>query len=182
MMMISVAILIGLTGALSPATAMTWEATPVPASAEGSAQAQEMRAINRSLQEIVSLLKDQARRQQTDLLMKRMETYHRALAAQEQELRRATSDRNSLTQELRGITARIEQISAESDIEKPGESRLPKEAMAQFRAEMDLQERLLKERLAVADQAILDLENDVARRRKEIAVWEEMVDTQLGLR
>ncbi|MBI3447667.1 MAG: hypothetical protein HY049_01915 [Acidobacteria bacterium] len=144
--------------------------------------AQGIRDLNRSIQEIASLLREQLKKQQTDLLMKRVDIKERALSARETELRGATAERNGLGDALKGIQARSEQLGEEIGREERPGARKPDSESSRERAGLDLQEKLFKDKLAAAEQRVSELENDVARYRDEIRTWEELVDSQLGLR
>jgi hypothetical protein len=144
--------------------------------------AKEIRDLNRSIQDIASLLREQLKKQQADVLMKRMEISGRALSELEQELRGAVAERNSLSDGLKEVQARMDQLKDEATLGSPAGSRPPDPGLIHEGAELALRERLVKERLAAAEQRVSELENDVAKRRDEIKGWEELVDTQLGLR
>lgn len=176
--------MIGLVGAVSVATlSVAFVAFPEQPQVERTPDlAQGVLDLNRSVQEIAALLREQLKKQQADVLMKRMEISGRALSTQEQELRSAVAARSTITDALREIQARIEQLKDVVGREAPGGVRRPENELSREGSELDLREKLLKDRLAAAEQRVIELENDVAKRRDEIKLWEELVDAQLGLR
>ena len=176
--------MIGLVAAVSVATlSVALLASPEQPQAERTLDlAQGVRDLNRTMQEIASLLREQLKKQQADVLMKRMEISGRALSTQEQELRGVVAERGTITDGLKEIQARIEQLKDDDGREAPPGVRRPENGLARERFELELREKLLKDRLAASDQRVIELENDVARRRDEIKAWEELIDAQLGLR
>ena len=166
-------------GVLAPGgTALSQQAPPDPA----PDLATSLMELNHSMKEIASLLQQQLDNQKADLLMKRMDISARALATQEQLLRAAVSERDSLSDQMTELRARADQMRAELDKETPVGSHSRKEELDRLESELELRQGLIKERLATADQKVMQLENDVSRFRDEIRAWQELVDARLGLR
>jgi chromosome segregation ATPase len=158
-------------------------ATPEPPREQQAPDlAQGVSELNRSMKEIAALLRQQLEKQQTDLLMKRLEISERALSAREQDLRSAESEKSGVSEGLKEIQARLDQLDDESDEASAGGLRRENPDVLRMRTELELQQKLLKDRLSAVDQRALDLENDVADLREEIRGWKELVDRALGVR
>jgi len=154
---------------------------PAPPKAEPDL-ATTLTELNRSVKEIASLLRQHLEKQDADLLMKRMEISARHLAQQEQVLRSAVAERDSLTDAMRELQVRADQMRAEMDEAPAVGAQNRNEEMERLKSEFELRQGLLKEKLAVADRKVMEMENDVAQFRDEIRAWQELVDARLGLR
>ena len=79
------------------------------------------------------------------------------------------------------IQARSDQLKEEFSTDDQVGARKPGNGLAHEEAEMALQERLLKDKLAAVDLRAMELEK-VAKRCGKLTTWEDLVDTQLGIR
>ncbi len=94
----------------------------------------------------------------------------------EQNLRSAQATRSSAHGEKMEIEARLAQVAEDLD---RGALDMPLEEIERFTQELDLQLRLLKEKLKNADREILELENEVMKQRASIRNWQDYIDEEL---
>jgi chromosome segregation ATPase len=176
--LISILILF-LAGAL-PAAAATAQG---PAVTPDGALLAEVSSLNRSMEEIVGLLEEFLKRQQADLLMKRIQISTRGLTELERRLDGAKDERRHIEDEIQMVRQAVERLEEEARAEEdqPGleegsEDRREQESM------MGGHLKLLEERLQTAEIRVLELEDDLGDRLDNLAAWEELVDKALGLR
>jgi chromosome segregation ATPase len=154
-----------------------------PAASPVAPLEEQVAEVNRTLKELVVLLREQMQAQRADTLMRRLDLKVRALAPLETELAGARSECRTLQDQIVQIQTRQEQV--ESELDEIGRSPAPgrpEEQLKVQKAENEMILKLLGEKLAAAEQHVLEVENDLAGRRSEIKALEEQVDAQLGLR
>jgi chromosome segregation ATPase len=169
-------------------TAPTATAGPEPAPQETTAQTpsadamvtalrQELAGMRRSLDEISLLLAATLDQHQVAVLMTRIELKQRRMSPLEEHLQRTRDERDGMQQNRAQMIDMEETIRAEVG-ESEEEQQQMRLDLAHFQREMDR----MDDRIAVLDQRIIELEDDLSRNQDDIAVLEEMVDERLDLR
>ena len=148
---------------------------------EPGALLQEVSELNRSMKEIASLLRETLEHQQMNMLMKRLELKTRSLAPMEEELRRARSDHEGVSNNLKELQMHMQFV--EEKIEEEELTAVdPSESTWQMQQrQVDLQIEVLQERLKGVEEKMYEMENDLISRRNEILDWEDYLDEHLGL-
>ncbi|HSL83327.1 MAG TPA: hypothetical protein VLF66_11170 [Thermoanaerobaculia bacterium] len=169
------ALLLILLALTAPAFSARAQEPPSEVPAEPAAVAAELRRLNGTLARIVELLEDQLEGQRLDLRLKRLEAAARRVDALDGELARAKSGRTSLADERFHMQSRMESMVTEVDRADP-------EALPAYEAMTQQAERFLahlETRIAEHDARILDLENELARRRADLQALEDRLDREL---
>ena len=164
-------------GVCSGATAQPEPATPVAATTVST----EMANLNRSVQELVVVLREYLGRQQTDLLFKRIELALRKTGPLQQERRDFRAHRAADEEELGRLQAMVAalQTTEPQDTTKP-EKENREEAAQTAMAEANI--KRLKRRIAEADQHLAELDSELLQEERNIQRWEALIDQQLGQR
>jgi hypothetical protein len=136
--------------------------------------------LDRTVQQIVQLLRQQIQLQQTNQLMQRVELQRRALRPLEDELRRMRAERRNLERNRREAMAQVEFFEEEMEREiETGRADEGDQRILRRRLQLDLE--MLAEQLQDLDQRILDAEVDLQRMEGQILDWEEVLDEKLQL-
>jgi chromosome segregation ATPase len=159
-----------------PAPQETTAQTP-SADAMVTALRQELAGMRRSLDEISLLLAATLDQHQVAVLMTRIELKQRRMSPLEEHLQRTRDERDGMQQNRAQMIDMEETIRAEVG-ESEEEQQQMRLDLAHFQREMDR----MDDRIAVLDQRIIELEDDLSRNQDDIAVLEEMVDERLDLR
>jgi multidrug resistance efflux pump len=137
--------------------------------------------LDRSVKELVALLKEYLGRQQVDFLFKRVELSLQKMGPLNEELRnlRATrvADEGELGQ-LRTALAARQALASQSGV-KSGEEQ-QEEALQGVQREAQI--KLLRSRISQTDQRIAELENELAQEQQNVRRWEAAIDQRLGTR
>ena len=172
---------------LSVALFLNWAAatqaqeTP-PADDQTTFLLEEVAGLNRSLEEIATLLSLLLKQQHVDILIKRIELKERRLSPLQSELRGTQDERTSVQEEIKGLEAFRKETERQLDEQaQTGLDTLDSDERRMLR-EMELRSERLTERLERLDQRAIELENDFAASREEITILDEMLAEQLGLR
>ena len=139
---------------------------------------EEVSGVNRSLQDLVALLREHLGSQEVELIMKRIELKTDQLAPLEDDLRDARSSRASLETEATQMKMILEQVDTRIEDDPAGGT--PEDL--RMKEELELQVKILEDRRWNLEQRILDYEQDLREGRERIKAWEELVDTRLDLR
>lgn len=139
----------------------------------------QLERLNQNIERIAALLERSLQGQQLDLMIQRVEMGANRLAVAEQTLRSAQATRSDLDDEKLEIEARLGQMAEALD---SGTTDMPLEQIEQYTRELDLQLKLLKERLRDADRKIIELENEVMRQRDHMRDWQDYIDEELTSR
>ena len=162
---------------LSMGAAARAQAAPQPSPAASGSLEQEVIQLDRSLQELVSLLREYLARQEVDLLLKRVALGLQKMGPLNQELEslraRKAADDEKLSQ-LRTARAALPvpdiQSGTNPEASEEGEIR---------RMQLDAEIARLKRRVSEADQRIMELENTLAEEQRELRQWEAEIDRRL---
>lgn len=146
---------------------------------EGQALQGELRRMNKNIERIATLLERSVEGQNLELLMQRVEMGSSRLSVAEQNLRGAQTSRASIDDERREIEMRLAQLAGDLD---SGTIDMPLEEIERFTQELDLQLRLLKDKVREADREIIALENEVMRQRSRVREWQDYIDGKLSER
>jgi chromosome segregation ATPase len=159
----------------APPTGLQAQPPPPAALGEPAAVAAEIQRLNTTLARIVTLLERQIEGQRLDLELKRLEVASRRVDALEEDLARARSSRTGLANERFGMESRLETLPAEVDQANPDS--LPMLEVMTRQVESHLER--LDAQIAEADARILELENELTRRRQDIQALEDRLDREL---
>lgn len=154
-------------------------AQPQPPEAEPVAQpstvAAELDRLNSTLERIAGLLERQLQGQRLDLMLQRVDVASRQVGSLEGDLAGLRSRRTSLVDERFGLQSRLEAMAAEVDASDP-------EALPVYEAMTRQAERGLEHlgvRIAETDARILELENELVRRRGDLQALQDRLDREL---
>lgn len=148
---------------------------PQERAAEPASVAAELGRLNATLERIAGLLERQLRGQRLDLMLKRVDGASRQVDALEAELGRLRSGRSNLVDERFRMQSRLEAMATEVEHSDP-------EALPAYEAMSREAERGLKHldtRIAETDLRILEVENELARRRGDLQGLQDRLDREL---
>lgn len=148
--------------------------SPAPAAAQESATRAEsavLDGIDRSLKQIVELLRIQVGNQRAELAVQRLDIARRELVSRERELHNAEAQRDDYARQQQELGARIEAYGSTS-LEESG---MQPEAFEYMRRQIELESEALKQNAWRADQRIIDLRQEIVRVREDLDTWEELV-------
>lgn len=160
------------------------------AAAEGpGTAAEELAKLNRSVQELVAVVRQQLAGQKIELLMRQVEIKRAKVAPIEQALRAARETKENAEEQLRTSKYSLEQMLGNMadgfGSRQSGESPTPEEreemekAVEQLTRQHEFEVKLVRDRLAATEERIQQLENDLAPAKAELEHWEAMVDREL---
>jgi len=167
-------------GVCSAASAQQAPASP-PAATTANTVPAEMANLNRSVQELVVVLREYLGRQQTDLLFKRIELAFRKTGPLQQERRDFRVRRAADEEEL----GRLQAVVAAFQTAEPQDSTKPEKENREEAAQTVMAEaniKRLKKRLAETDQHLAELDSELLQEERNIQRWEALIDQQLGQR
>ena len=164
-------------GTCSGASAQPAPATPAAATTVPT----EMANLNRSIQELVVVLREYLGRGQTDLLFKRIELALQKTGPLQQERRDVRAHRAADEEELGRLQSEVAavQTSEPQDSTKP-EKENRAEAAQIAMAEANI--KRLKRRIAEADQHLAELDSELLQEERNIQRWEALIDQRLDQR
>lgn len=128
-------------------------------------------SVERSLAEMVALLRLHVAQQRTGLAIQRLEISRRELAARERELYDARVDEDGHRQSLAQLENRIEmwESSVEADEIENADRRM-------MERQVEIERNAIDQRIWRAQQRILDLEVELRRLRDDLDRWEAVID------
>jgi len=141
--------------------------------------ARQLEGIRAELHGIAELLATVERHQEVMTLMTRIRLKQQGLASREADLRNAQSELENLEQQLE-MLAGLER--SWSDERTDGLVEAEAESVRQQRELVRQRTESLEGRKKVLDMRVVELENELARARDDVAALEEIVDDRLGLR
>ncbi|HYU35488.1 MAG TPA: hypothetical protein VEW48_25320 [Thermoanaerobaculia bacterium] len=159
-------------------------AQPAPQSSPSSAGTleQEVAKLDRSVQELVALLREYLAHQDVDLLLKRVELGLQKMGPLNQELTslqaRQSADEEQLGQlqsALTALQARELQSEASPDPQVTTDD-------ATRKIQMEAEIKRLKRRIAETEQRISEDENELTEEQRNVQQWESVIDKRLGQR
>ena len=143
---------------------------------------QEVTELNTSMKEIADLLRQAVDRQQTALLLQRLQLKSRGVAPLEEGLRRARSEQEGVATSLAQLEQHLEFLEERRRDQEERQGLVAEDSdLKMEERQMTLELNLLEEKLSMLNQRIFDLENDLLNRQSEIRDWEDYLDDQLGL-
>jgi chromosome segregation ATPase len=140
-----------------------------------------MANLNRSIQELVVVLREYLGRQQTDLLFKRIELALRKTGPLQQERRDIRARRAADEEEL----GRLQAVVAAFQTTEPQDSAKPEKENREEAAQTAMAEaniKRLKRRIAEADQHLAELDSELLQEERNIQRLEALIDQQIGQR
>lgn len=155
-------------------------ATPSSPSPNGSLE-QEVRQLNRSVQELVALLRDYLSHQDVDLLLKRVEIGLQKIAPLDQELKdlrvQKAADEESLNQMRIAMTMfqTLEQDGAGSEASEDT-------AQIAQKVQLEAEVKRLRRRISETEQRIVEVEGKLTQEQRDLQQWETLIDRRLGQR
>jgi len=139
----------------------------------------EVANLDRSVQELVALLREYLGRQQTDLLFKRVELSLQRTSPLEQERREIRAHKAADEEELKRLQAAVAAyLATVSQDAAKAENRA--EAAEIVIAEANI--KRLKSRISQADQRLAELDSILLEEERNIRRWEASIDQRLGQR
>jgi hypothetical protein len=143
---------------------------------------QEVSELNASMKEIADLLRQSVDRQQTALLLQRLQQKSRGMGPLEEALREARSEQENVATNRAPLEQHFVVVAEWRRVAAARQGLLAEDPNLEMQErQMTLERNLLEEKLATLNQRIFDLENDVLNRQSEIRDWEEFLDDRLGL-
>ncbi len=164
-------------GTCSAASAQPAPATPAAVATVPT----EMANLNRSVQELLAVLREFLGRQQTDLLFKRIELALQKTGPLLQERRDVRAHRAADEEEL----GRLQSEVAALKTSEPQDSTKPEKENRAEAAQIAMAEantKRLKSRIAEADQHLAELDSTLLQEERNIQRWEALIDQQVGQR
>lgn len=178
-------VLLGLLALSVPAAfpALGQQPAPRKAPAETSQAtpdvAEELVRLNRTLERIAELMESQAEGQRLDLSLRRLAVESERVAVLERDLRTAEATRTSLEDQRFSVRGRLTMLASEVETmpaDTPpehfrGVERMTEEAqrmLTRFQSQMEAQ-----------DQRILELQNELTRRRADLQALQDRLDREL---
>jgi hypothetical protein len=161
--------------------AVAWaQPAPSPAS-DPAAAARELAELNRSVKEMVTLLRQYLDNQQADLMFKRVELSLRRMGPLQEELSRLRTRRVADEGELNQIRTALSVLGTFEPQEGLGDSGEEPVSTVQ-KAGLDAQLKSVGKRISEADQQILELENRLAQEQRVLQTWETAIEQRLNSR
>ena len=152
-------------------------ASATPAAAPGLQM--EVANLDRSVQELLALLREYLGRQQTDLLFKRVELSLQRTSPLEQERREIRAHKAADEDELKRVQAAVAAyLATVSQDAAKAENRA--EAAEIVIAEANI--KRLKSRISQADQRLAELDSILLEEERNVRRWEASIDQRLGQR
>lgn len=149
------------------------------AEAEGDVQDQLAR-LNRTLERIAGLLERQVEGQRLDLTLKRLELGNRRIQTLESELRSAEEKARSLEDRQYEIQSRLKMFEDELERMEPEQIQDNRGSFTIMVGQAERELDVVEVRLQETRQRILELENEVTRRRDDLRSLQEGLDRELG--
>lgn len=171
----STAVLLTVLALGASAAAVRAQVPPPEAQAEPAAVATELQHLNATLVRIAELLERRLEGQRLDLRLKRLEAASRRVDALEGDLGRARSSRSSLADQRFQMQSRLENLAAEVEQADP-------ETLPNYERMLREAERIMERfetRIAELDARILEIENELGRRRADLQALEDRLDREL---
>ena len=169
---------------------LTLGAPPVGAAQAPGTAAEELARLNRTVEELVAVMRQHLSGQRIELLMRQVEIKRAKVAPIEQALRAARETKENAEDQLRTSKYSLEQMlqsMADGFGARPGgESPTPEEraemekAIDQMTRQHEFEVKLVRDRLAAAEDRIQELENELAPAKAELQHWEGLVDRELA--
>jgi chromosome segregation protein len=172
----SLAVLVLFAGSVSPGFSQA-----ISGDAAASLQ-KELSQLNQSMAQLVALLRQNLETQQTEVLLKRVELSRLDLTPLENELRSLRASRDGLQEERDRVQARLDEVEAQQASRREEIPERANEELRMMMREAEAQIKLMKDRLRGLELRIVELEGDVASKRREIEVLEAAIDERLRLR
>lgn len=141
---------------------------------------EQLARLNSTLARIAELLERQVEGQSLDLALKRVQFGSGRVETLERDLRNAEDRRSSLSDEQYRIRSRLEMMAGEFEDLSPEqlEGRRPMYEQMIGQAERELE--ILDARLLETEQRIIDLENELTRRRDDLRAIQDQLDRELA--
>lgn len=165
---------------LSSASSQAQTQGAVPPDTAATLQA-ELARINQSMAQLVALLRESMERQDLEIVLKRVELHHLALAPIHEELYSARATKLSLEEEQMRLQSVLDELEEQAGL---GDSSVLPALDAEKQAmkrDLEVQLKFLKGRVASAEQRVADLENELRDGQREIKTLEGILDERLRL-
>lgn len=148
-----------------------------PAASAEESVGRELVRLNRSLEEIVTLLKQSVEHQELNLLIQRVELSGRRLSSLEDELARVRSSLDGFEEERVRLEAMREQLESVQDPAREEAEDIERQVQ-----DLDFALKLLKDQSWNREQRKLDLEGKISTLEEDLQALEGVLDERLGLR
>jgi len=157
------------------------QSLPQPSPSPTGSLEQEVTKLNRSVQELVALLREYLARQEVDLRLKRVELGLLKMGPLNQELtslREKKSADEELLGQLRSTLTALQASEAEDGTSLGGV--VTDDATRKVRVEEEI--KRLKRRMPETEQKIAEIESELAQEQRNLQLWETEVDRRLKQR
>jgi chromosome segregation ATPase len=139
----------------------------------------QLEQLNRSMAELVALLRESTERQRLEILLKRIELHHLDLEPLQEELRRARADKVSQEEEQMRLQALLNDLDDQAASKEPEVLQPSDPEQRSIRHGLEVQIKFLKGRIESAERKVAELENELADKRRQIDLLERMIDDRL---
>lgn len=158
------------------------EPSPPPgSSAEAPGDVQDQLArLNRTLERIAGLLERQVEGQRLDLTLKRLELGNQRIRTLESELRSAEEKKRSLEDRQYEVQSRLKMFEDELERMEPEQIEDNRGSFTIMVGQAERELDVIEARLQETRQRILELENEVTRRRDDLRSLQDGLDRKLG--
>lgn len=163
-----------------PAAGAAPPAAGATSPADLAALTEELRELTRSVQELVELLRHQTEGQRLGLWMQRIDLAQRRLAPLEQERRRLEADLDAVSEEENRLRALLSDLEAEAEEAAEGLPGQPAPDQAALRGELQLHLGALRRRRSNLETRLVELDNELVTRRRDLEDWEHGLDRRLA--
>lgn len=153
------------------AVALTVAPPGIAQEAGADSEATALAGIDRSLKQIVALLKIQVGNQRAELAAQRLDIARRELVARERELHDAESSRDGYAEQQEELETRIQAYGSRT----PEESGMSAEDFEFMHSQIELEFEAVKQKVWRLDQRIVDLRKEISRVHEDLDIWEALV-------
>lgn len=161
--------------ALAPSPVVLGQAPPPEAATLQS----EIARLNQSIAQLVTMLRENMERQRLDLMLRRVEILHLDLAPLQEELRSARADKRSLEEEQMRLQTLFNDLEQQMSRSHDDAQVLRTSEEDQREHDLKVQLKFLAGRVDSAEQRIVELENELADKRRQIDFFEGIVDNRM---
>ncbi len=154
---------------------------PLEESADGPVEVESQLArLNRTLERIAGLLERQIEGQRLDLTLKRLELGNQRIQTLESELRQAEEKKRSLEDRQYEVQSRLKMFEDELERMEPEQIQDNRGSFTIMVGQAERELDVIEARLQETRRRILELENEVTRRRDDLRSLQDGLDRELG--
>ncbi len=150
-----------------------------PVAAQEDRMVEEVAGLRASVDELVTLLDRYMSYQKIELMLKRVDLKQRQLAPMERELRTHKDDLDSAVRELEDLEMYVAQVELEIEQELRSGGDIRDSEARRIMKEIAARRETLEERMADLERSVMELENGVASRKRELLDLEDVLADML---